>query len=62
MNQKDWKLEWFEERAAILEYDAGYPRWEAENRARSECNTVAFNKWKPLVERKNKWIGAQKKF
>lgn len=41
--------EWYEERAAILEYDAGYPRHEAECRAymevtlwqqQSQCRTL----------------------
>lgn len=45
----DFDLEWYEERAAILEYDAGYPRHEAERLAymevrlwqqQSQCRTL----------------------
>lgn len=32
----DFDHEWFEERAAIYEFDAGYPRWEAERLAMLE--------------------------
>lgn len=32
-NTAPFDREWFEERAAILEYDAGYPRYEAEREA-----------------------------
>ena len=35
----DW-LALYEERAAILEYDAGYPREEAERRASVEIDAV----------------------
>lgn len=34
-NEEDWHFA-FEERAAILEYDGGFPREEAERRARIE--------------------------
>jgi hypothetical protein len=30
-------FEYFEERAAILEFEAGFPRWKAEKMARAEC-------------------------
>lgn len=39
----DARHEWIEERAAILEYDAGFPRVEAEN--------AAEIMWKLTVER-----------
>lgn len=35
-NTAPFDQEWFEERAAILEYDAGYPRCEAERLAYME--------------------------
>lgn len=37
---RQWPPEWrerFEERAAILEFDAGFSRWEAELRAKQVC-------------------------
>lgn len=39
-----WPVEWrerFEERAAILEFDAGFSRWEAELRAKQACREQA---------------------
>lgn len=35
MDDSDWR-DWYEERAAILEFDGGYERWIAEKRARAE--------------------------
>ena len=40
MSQDDLK-EFFEERAAVLEYEAGYPREKAEALAKAEMETYA---------------------
>ncbi len=45
----DWR-EWFEERAGVLEFDAGFPRLEAERRAYEHAIMEWLNRNPPVVD------------
>ena len=54
-SKESWGLteavrEYFEERAAILEFSAGLPRWQAEKIARREAGQYRAMLWKKGIK------------